>query len=257
MTMKIAIVGGTGLLGSPVTAAIRERGHEVRVLSRNAPEYRVDLTTGAGLDAALEGCQVVVDASNNSSRRAAATLVEGTRRLLTAGQRAGVTHHVCVSIVGCDRMPVGYYRVKTEQEAAVTAGPLPWTIVRAVQFHEFVAAILGAAARYRLVPVPRGVLQPVAVAEAAVAVADAAVAGPRRGRIEVGGPEVVAIRDLAMTWRRSSGQRALLVPVPVPGKVGRALRDGSLTTARPDVRGSVTFADWAKSHPATATAARG
>jgi len=251
MTMRIAIVGGTGLLGRPVTAELRERGHEVRALSRNAPEYRVDLTTGAGLDAALDGCQVVVDASNNSSRTAAATMVEGTRRLLAAGQRAGVTHHVCVSIVGCDTMPVGYYRVKTEQEDVVTAGPLPWTIVRATQFHEFVAAMLGAAARYRLVPVPRGVLQPVAVAEAARAIADVAVAGPRRGRIEVAGPEVDAIRDLAMTWRRTSGQRALLVPLPVPGKVGRALRDGSLTTAHPDARGSVTFADWAKSRPET------
>jgi uncharacterized protein YbjT (DUF2867 family) len=247
--MKIAIVGGTGMLGRPVTAELRERGHEVRVLSRSAPEYRVDLTTGDGLDAALDGCEVVVDASNNSSRTAAATLVEGNRRLLAAGQRAGVAHHVCVSIVGCDRMPVGYYRVKTEQEDVVTGGPVPWTVVRATQFHEFVAGMLGAAARYRVVPVPRGVLQTVAVAEAARAIADVAAAAPRRGRVEVAGPEVDAIGDLAAIWRRATGQRALLVPVPVPGKVGRALRDGSLTSASPDVRGAVTFADWAKSRP--------
>lgn len=250
--MKIAIVGGTGMLGRPVAAELRERGHEVRVLSRSGPTGRVDLTTGAGLDAALDGCEVVVDASNNSSRTAAATLVEGNRRLLAAGQRAGVAHHVCVSIVGCDRLPVGYYRVKTEQEGVVTRGPLPWTIVRATQFHEFVAGTLGAAARYRVVPVPRGVLQTVAVTEAARAVADAAVAGPRRGRVEVAGPEVDTIRDLAVTWRRAARQRALLVPLPVPGKVGRALRDGSLTTASPDVRGSVTFAAWAKSQPENA-----
>jgi len=255
--MKIAIVGGTGLLGRQVTAELRERGHEVRALSRNAPTYRVDLTTGAGLDAALDGCEVVVDASNNSSRTAAATLVEGTRRLLAAGQQAGVAHHVGVSIIGCDHVPMGYYRVKTEQEDAVTRGPLPWTVVRATQFHEFVAAMLGAAARCRLVPVPRGVLQPVAVAEAARAIADAAVAGPRRARVEVAGPEVAPIRDLAVTWRRATGQRALLVPLPVPGKVGRALRDGSLTAARPDVRGTVTFADWATSRPGPETAVRG
>jgi uncharacterized protein YbjT (DUF2867 family) len=247
--MKIAIVGGTGMVGRPVATELRERGHEVRVLSRSAPDYRVDLTTGAGLDAALEGCEVVVDASNNSSRTAAATLVEGNRRLLAAGQRAGVAYHVCVSIVGCDKMPVGYYRVKTEQEDVVTGGPLPWTIVRATQFHEFVAGMLGAAARYRVVPVPRGVLQTVAVTEAARAIADVAVAGPRRGRLEIAGPEVDAIRDLATTWRRAAGQRALLVPLPVPGKVGRALRDGSLTAAHPDVRGSVTFAAWARSRP--------
>lgn len=244
--MKIAIVGGTGTLGRHVTAELRGRGHEVRALSRHAPEYRVDLTTGAGLDAALSGCEVVVDASNNSSRTAAATLVEGTRRLLAAGQQAGVAHHVCVSIVGCDRVPMGYYRVKTQQEDVVARAPVPWTIVRATQFHELVAAMLGAAARYRVVPVPRGVLQPVAVAEVAGAVAGVAVGGPLRGRVEVAGPEVTRIRDLATTWRRSAGRRALLVPLPVPGRVGRALRDGALTSARPDVRGNQTFAAWAE-----------
>jgi uncharacterized protein YbjT (DUF2867 family) len=247
--MRIAIAGGTGMLGRRVAAELRERGHDVRVLSRGAPEYRVDLTTGAGLDAALDGCEAVVDASNNNSRTAAATLVDGTRRLLAAGQRAGVAHHVCVSIVGCDQVPIGYYRVKTEQEDVVAHGPLPWTIVRATQFHEFVAVLLGAAARYRVVPVPRGVLQPVAAAEAARAVADVAAAGPRRGRVEVAGPGVAAIRELAVTWRRAAGRRAVLIPVPVPGGVGRALRDGALTSARPDIQGSLTFAAWAKSKP--------
>jgi len=247
--MRIAIAGGTGMLGRRVCAELRERGHDVRVLSRGAPAYRVDLTTGDGLEAALDGCDVVVDASNNNSRTAAATLVEGTRRLLAAGQRAGVAHHVCVSIVGCDQVPIGYYRVKTEQEDVVAHGPLPWTIVRATQFHEFVAVLFGAAARYGVVPAPRGVLQPVAAAEAARAVAGVAVAGPRRGRVEVAGPEVAGILDLAMTWRRSAGRRALLVPVPVPGRVGRALRDGVLTSAHPDIQGSLTFAAWAKARP--------
>jgi uncharacterized protein YbjT (DUF2867 family) len=127
--MRIAIVGGTGLLGRQVTAELRERGHEVRV-----------------------------------------------------------------SIVGCDRVSLGYYRVKTEQDGVVAGGPLPWTIVRATQFDEFVAGMLGAAARYRV--------------------------------------------------------------VPVPGKVGRALRDGSLTTGSPDVRGSLTFAAWVRSRPKSETAAR-
>jgi uncharacterized protein YbjT (DUF2867 family) len=152
-----------------------------------------------------------------------------------------------VSIVGCDRLPVGYYRVKTEQEDIVTRGPVPWTIVRATQFHELVAGFFGAAARYGVVPAPRGVLQPIAAADAAHAVADAAVAEPRRGRVEVGGPEVARIGDLAATWRRAAGRRALLVPLPVPGRIGRGLRDGWLTNARPDVRGSVTFAAWAES----------
>ena len=245
--MRIAIVGGTGTLGRPVAAELSERGHEVRVLSRHAPEYQVDLTTGAGLAAALDGCQVVVDASSSPPRTAAAVLVAGNRRLLDAGREAGVEHHVCVSIVGCDRLPIGYYGVKTKQEGVVVRGPLAWTIVRATQFHELLAGFFGAAARFGVVPAVRGVLQPIAAADAAHAVADVAVGEPRRGRIEVAGPEVVSIGDLAATWRRAAGRRALLVPLPVPGRIGRGLRDGWLTAAQPDVRGTVTFAAWAES----------
>ncbi|MEU2632071.1 NAD(P)H-binding protein, partial [Kitasatospora sp. NPDC007106] len=118
--MRIAIVGGTGTLGSHVTEELRARGHEVRVLSRRSPEHPVDLTTGAGLAAALAGCEVVVDAANSRSAKGAErTLVDGTRHLLAAERAAGVGHHVCVSIVGCDRVPVGYYAVKTAQERAV------------------------------------------------------------------------------------------------------------------------------------------
>jgi uncharacterized protein YbjT (DUF2867 family) len=245
--MRIAIAGGTGTLGRHVAAELSERGHEVRVLSRHAPEYRVDLTTGAGLAAALDGCQVVVDASNGPPRAAAATLVAGNRRLLDAGREAGVEHHVCVSIVGCDRLPIGYYGVKTKQEDVVVRGPLAWTIVRATQFHELIAGFFAAAARFGVVPAVRGVLQPIAAADAARAVADVAVGEPRRGRVEVAGPEVARIGDLAATWRRAAGRRALLVPLPVPGRAGRALRDGWLTAARPDVRGTITFAAWAES----------
>ena len=96
-------------------------------------------------------------------------------------------------------------------------------------------------------PAVRGVLQPIAAADAARAVADVAVGEPRRGRIEVAGPEVVPVGDLAATWRRAAGRRALLIPLPVPGRIGRGLRDGWLTAARPDVRGTITFAAWAES----------
>jgi uncharacterized protein YbjT (DUF2867 family) len=244
--MRVAIVGGTGTLGRQVTEELRARGHEARVISRNAPEYRVDLTTGAGLDEAVGGCDVVVDASNNSSKSASATLVAGTRRLLAAGQRAGVAHHVCVSVVGCERVPMGYFRVKAAQEAAVTEGPVPWTVVRATQFHEYLAAMLGAGARYGLLPVPPGLVQPVASAEVARLISEVAVAGPRRGRVEIAGPEVSGFRPLAGSWRRAAGKRAVLVPLPLPGALGRALRDGALTSERPDVRGEQTFRSWAE-----------
>jgi len=237
-------MGGTGLLGRQVSGELRARGHEVRVVSRSAPRYRADLTTGAGLDEAVAGCDVIVDASNNSSKTAAVTLVEGTRRLLAAGQRAGVPHHVCVSVVGCDQIPMSYFRVKAAQEGTVTEGPVPWTIVRATQFHEYLAAMLAAGARYGVLPAPRAWLQPVASAEVARVVADVAVSGPRQRRVEVAGPEVARLRDLAVTWRRAARSRALLVPLPLPGALGRALRDGAATTASPTVTGAATFASW-------------
>jgi len=175
------------------------------VLSRSAPEYRVDLASGEGLEPVLRGCDVVVDASNNAGRKAAAVLVDGTRRLLAVGQAAGVSHHVCMSIVGCDQLPMGYYRVKTDQENLVAQGPVPWTIVRATQFHELVAKAFGTAARWRVLPVPRALVQPIAAAEVARYVAGVAERPPRQERPAVAGPEVTELRRLARTWRSVTG----------------------------------------------------
>lgn len=245
------------MLGSHVVTELRSRGHEVRVLSRSAPEYPVDLLTGTGLGPALEGCDAVVDASNNASRRAAAVLVGGTRRLLDAEQAAGVRHHVCVSIVGCDQLPIGYYAVKTDQERLVEQGPVPWTIVRATQFHEFIANILGAAARWRALPAPRALLQPVACAEVARYVADIAEQPARRARTSIAGPEVTELRTLARAWRSVTGHRLALIPVWVPGRVGRALRSAALTTSQAETTGRVSFAAWLEVEAGAAVAARG
>jgi uncharacterized protein YbjT (DUF2867 family) len=242
--MRIAIVGGTGTLGKHVVTNLAQRGHEVRVLSRSSPDFPVDLVSGEGLDTALAGCAAVVDASNaSSSKRAEQVLVSGTRRLLAAGQKAGVGHHVCISIVGCEQVPFGYYRVKTEQEKAVEHGPLPFSIVRATQFHELASAALSAAGKYRVLPVPRMRLQTVAAAEVASAVADVTEGEPL-GRVQVAGPQVATARDLARTWQKVTGRAAVMVPLPVPGKIGRALRDGALTADHADVLGTITFADW-------------
>jgi uncharacterized protein YbjT (DUF2867 family) len=241
--MRIAIVGGAGTLGRNITAELSRRGHEVRVLSRSSPAFPVDLSTGAGLETALTDCAAVVDASN-SQRRSRQVLVEGSRRLLAAGQRAGVRHHVCISIVGCDQVPLGYYRVKTEQERVVTDGPVPWTIVRATQFHELVASWFAATARYRLLPAPHLPIQTVAAAEVASAVAAAAESEPAGRRIEVAGPEVSNLAALARTWRAVTGRPAALLPLPLPGRLGRGLREGSLTSNQADVVGTITFADW-------------
>lgn len=215
------------------------------MLSRGAPRYRVDLSTGEGLDPAIAGCDAVVDASNSpSAGQAEQILVRGSDRLLAAGQRAGVRHHVCVSIVGCERIPLGYFRAKAEQERVVQQGPVPWTIVRATQFHELAEQTLAAAGRWHVLPLPRAVLQTVAAAEVALAVADVAEKPPVMGRVEVAGPEVTDARALAATWKSATGTRAVRLPVPLPGSLGRALRGGMLTAANPDVVGQETFGSW-------------
>ena len=242
--MRIAILGGTGTLGSRVADEIRRREHEVRILSRKAPRYRVDLTTGEGLAAALVGCDVVVDASNDTSKTAAATLVDGSRRLLAAEQAAGVHHHLAVSIVGCERVPLGYFRVKADQERIVEEGPVPWSLVRATQFHEYVATMLDGLSGWHVLPIPAVLVQAVACAEVAATVAEIAVGTPRRRRIEVAGPEIVQAGELARAWRAITHHPALLVPLPLPGALGRALRGGALTSKHPDVRGTIRFASW-------------
>jgi uncharacterized protein YbjT (DUF2867 family) len=253
--MRIAIVGGTGTLGRHVATELSARGHEVRTLSRSSQDFPVDLTSGQGLAAALEGCAAVVDASNASAaKRAAQVLVEGSRRLLGAEQEAGVRHHVCISIVGCERVAMGYYRVKAEQEQVVENGPVAASIVRATQFHELVAAALNAAGKYRVLPVPRLRLQTVAAAEVASVVAGVAEGPPGRRRIEVAGPEITTARELARTWTAVTGRAALRLPLPlpVPGTLGRALRAGALTAEHADVLGTTTFADWLAAQQARA-----
>jgi uncharacterized protein YbjT (DUF2867 family) len=243
--MRIAIVGGAGTLGRHITGELADRGHEVRVLSRSSELYPVDLVTGQGLATAVDGCAVVVDASNSSApRRAAQVMVEGSRRLLAAEQSAGVGHHVGISIVGCERVPVGYYRVKTEQEQVIEHGPVPWSMVRATQFHELAAIALAAAAKWHVLPIPAMRLQTIAAAEVARVVADVADGTTSRGRLQVAGPQVTTAAELARTWRTATGSRAISVPVPVPGKLGRALRAGALTDPDADVLGTQTFAEW-------------
>ena len=248
--MRIAVAGGTGTIGRRIAAALPRGGHEVRALSRSAAQYPVDLTTGAGLEAALVGCDVVIDASNGPpSRRARAVLVEGSRRLLEVEARAGVRHHVCVSIVGIEDVPMAYYGVKLEQERVIESAGLPWTIVRSTQFHELLGAVVSAAGRRHVLPAARARFQPVDVDEAAHAVAAVATDAPRLTRTTVAGPEVHDLRSLGRIWREAAGHRAIEIPIPLPGRLGRALREGRLTCANPDIRGTRTFAAWLQSAP--------
>ncbi|MCX4751684.1 NAD(P)H-binding protein [Kitasatospora sp. NBC_01287] len=247
--MRIAIIGGTGTLGRPLTEELRARGHQVRVLSRGSAEYPVDLRTGVGLIEALTGCEAVVDASNDRTRKAERTLVAGNRLLLEAERRAGVGHHVCVSIVGCERVPLAYFRVKVAQEQVVEQGPVPWTILRATQFHELVTDTLESTARLRLLPLPRVRLRPIACAEAATYAADLVEAPPALRRIDLVGPRPTDLHELARAWRTATGRRVPLLRLPLPGSLGRALRAGALSVDHPELRGTQAYEQWLRARP--------
>ena len=244
--MKVAVAGATGTIGRPVVEELRKRGHSVRALSRRSAEHPIDLETGAGLQAALEGCRVLVDATNAgpAEKPARAVLIDGGRHLLGAAERAGIEHHVCISIVGIERVPLPYYRVKVEQERLVEGSGLSYSIVRSTQFHTLVDYLFQAASRWRLLPGGRVRLQPVAARQAAEAVATVAEGGPTAGRTTVAGPEALELGAMARSWRAINGARGWIVPTPLPPKLGRPLRDGALTDPDPDHRGTVGWNTW-------------
>jgi uncharacterized protein YbjT (DUF2867 family) len=248
--MKVAVVGGTGVLGKPLVAELAARGEEVLALSRHVPRKlpegashrRVDLTEDDDLAAALAGVEVVVDASNSSPRNAAPVLVEGCRRLLSAGTAAGVRHHVGISIVGCDRVPIPYYKVKVEQEQAIAVGQVPWTLLRATQFHDLLGWAFGRAGGFGLVPTGRARLQPVEVGVVVERMAELAQ-GPPGGRVvELAGPRVETLSELAGAWRRA-GHRGLPLRIPSLGRIGRPVSEGVLCDPRA-AAGGATFEEW-------------
>jgi uncharacterized protein YbjT (DUF2867 family) len=241
--MKTAVAGGTGCVGRFVVEALRAGGDEPVVLARSTG---VDITTGAGLDDALGGVSAVIDVSNITtlSRKASVGFFEAaTRHLLEAGQRAGVSHLVALSIVGIDRVDYGYYAGKRRQEELVLSGAVPASVLRATQFHEFVAQILDRG-HGPVAVVPRMRTQPIAareVADALVAIA----AGPPVGLApELAGPQPLELTDLASRLERARGSHRLVVSLPVPGKAGRAMATGGLLPTDPGPRGVQTFAEW-------------
>lgn len=249
--MKVAVVGGTGVLGKPLVAALAARGDEVLALSRRpgrpmpdgVSHRRVDLTSNDGLAEALAGVEVIADASNSSTpRHAAPVLVEGTKRLLRAGAEAGARHYVGVSIVGCERVPMAYYKVKVEQEEAIAAGAIPWSLLRATQFHTLIDHLFKQDARFGVVRSGSARFQPVDPALAAERMAAAAHADPAGLLPDVAGPEVLTLSELAKAWR-GAGHRALPLRFPMIGPIGRPLREGAL--CNPDAASDGrTFEQW-------------
>jgi uncharacterized protein YbjT (DUF2867 family) len=241
--LRIAVAGGTGLAGRYVTEAAQAAGHETVVISRSAG---VDLLTGAGLAEALAGADVVIDVSNSPSiRRSRAVRFFGTvtSRLLAAETAAGVRHHVALSIVGVDQAPGGYYAAKLRQEQLIMAGPVPWTVLRATQFHEFPAQLLDRI-RGPVVPVPAAPVATVAAREVAGQLL-ALATGPAQGRApELAGPEIHPLPELAGRLMRALGRRGVVVPVRPPGSAGTRAAHGALLPTGPGPRGQQTFAEW-------------
>lgn len=226
----VLVTGGSGTLGRIVVRQLLDLGRSVRVLSRRpsraTAEWVIgDLTTGAGLDAAVRDVATIIHCASDPRRPR--TDVTGSAKLLNAARQAEARHLVYISIVGIDRVPLGYYQAKLRVERMVEESGLPWTILRTTQFHDLLLLSLVALARLPVLPVPAGTsFQPIDAGEVAQRLVELAD-GPPRGRVpEMGGPEVRSASDLARVFLRASGRRRLVVPVPLPGAVARGFRQG-------------------------------
>lgn len=241
--MRVAVAGGTGVVGRHVVTALESAGHDAVVLTRSRG---VDVEAGTGLGAALEGVAAVVDASNVltlSRNRSVKFFTTATGHLHAAEERAGVAHHVALSIVGVDRVDFGYYEGKRRQEELVLGAAVPGTVLRATQFHEFAEQSL-ARTHGPVAVVPRMRSQPVAAREVGAELARLAV-GPALGLTpELAGPEVLEMTDMVRQVVRRRGWRRVVVPLRVPGRAGREMARGGLLPTGPGPRGRETFAEW-------------
>ncbi|MER5914623.1 NAD(P)H-binding protein [Streptomyces sp. NPDC001982] len=237
----ILVTGGTGTLGRLVTERLRADGHEVRVLSRRTPPYTVDLRAGGpGLDAAVEGADTVVHCASTprgGDEQAAVNLI-------AAARRAGVGHLVYISIVGVDRVPLGYYRSKHAVEKLVEESGLGWTVLRATQFHDLLVQLFQVLAKPPVMLLPASVAdQPVEVSEVADRLAGLAVGRPM-GRVpDLGGPEARTLESLARAYLRATGRRRPVAAVPLFGRTYAAFRAGGHLAADHAV-GKGTFEEY-------------
>lgn len=244
LALRIAVAGGTGTVGRHVVDVATGLGHDTVVLSRSAG---VDLIAGAGVERALAGVDAVIDVtsvSTQSARRSRDFFGAVTTHLLRAEQDAGIAHHVALSVVGAARAPHGYYAGKAVQEQLVADGPVPWTLLRATQFHEFAQQLLGQVrvGPLDLVPVMRS--RPVAAREVAQRLVELAAKGPG-GRVrDLGGPQELRMVDVVRDLARATGRRGPVLAVPLPGGFGRALRDGTTLPGPGADHGVQTFAEW-------------
>ncbi|BBY16996.1 SDR family oxidoreductase [Mycolicibacterium litorale] len=244
--MKVVVIGGTGLVGSKLVQGLTEHGHDAVPA---APSTGVNAVTGEGLREVLAGADVVVDVSNSPSfEEAAATefFNASTTNLLAAEQEAGVRHHVALSVVGTDELALesGYFRAKLAQEGLISGGPIPFTIVHATQFFEFLGVIADSATEGDTVRLPSALIQPMAAADVAEAVAIAAVGEPVNGITEVGGPEQFRLPDLIRTALTARGDSRQVVADPEARYWGVAIGERTLVPDDGATRFDIRFADW-------------
>lgn len=244
--MKIVVIGGTGLIGSRLVTKFREHGHEAVAAS---PDTGVNTITGEGLAQVLSGASVVVDVSNSPSFADAAVLEffqTSTRHLLAAELVAGVRHHVALSIVGLERVPdSGYFRAKLAQEALIMASPVPYSIVRATQFFEFVKSIAAAATEGETVRVAPVLIQPIAADDVVRAVGKIAVGEPLNGTLEVAGPEELRFDTLVQRGLSARNDPRSVIADPRARYFGAELTERALVPGNGARLGEIRFADWA------------
>jgi uncharacterized protein YbjT (DUF2867 family) len=247
MTTPILLTGGTGTLGRLVTPRLRDAGLEVRVLSRrrhesaNGVEFVTgDVATGDGLEAAVKGVDTIVHLAGGAKGDD-----QATRNLVQAATRAGVQHLVYISVIGADRVPLGWFKSKLGSERAVADSGLPWTTLRAAQFHDLVLTMLQKVAKLPVIPVPRGLrFQPVDPDEVATRLVELTLGNPAGLVPDLAGPKVYELADLIRGYLRALGKRRMLLPVRLPGKAGRAYRAGeNLSVEGADV-GKRTWEDF-------------
>jgi uncharacterized protein YbjT (DUF2867 family) len=245
--MRVAVAGGTGVVGSYVVEALKASGHDAVVLSRGRG---VDVVTGAGLANALTGVEAVIDVSNQSTtsrKKAVAFFDAATTNLLDAGLRSGVRHHVALSIVGIDRVGLGYYAGKLRQEELIHASPLPASVLRVTQFHEFAGQVL------QQVPgpvalIPRARVQPIAAREVAAALVALALGSPVGTAPELAGPQEESLADMARRLLRARGSRKPVLQVRLPVAGAGAMAAGGLLPSGPGPRGVQTYEEWLAEH---------
>jgi len=244
-TMKIVVIGGTGLIGSKLVKDLRARGHDAVPA---ALDTGVNTLTGEGLTEALAGANVVVDVSNSPSFEDAAVLEffeTSTRNILGAEQAAGVGHHVALSVVGTERMAdSGYMRAKVAQEKLIKDSPVPYTIVHATQFFEFAARTADDASDGDTVRVPPVLIQPMAADDVAAAVCDVTLAAPLNSMIEIAGPQPLRFEDFIRQALRALGDQRVVVSDPQARYFEARLGERTLLPGDGAQLGATLFADW-------------